>query len=99
MMYESVAGSSTLFTCSCSSSGRCGTSSTMRLKTFCRLRASAAISGESPRWSGNASTAASRKGRSLVYGPMRTRSMPCTRIRIVPSGIRTMRCTTAAVPI
>ena len=45
------------------------------------------------------STAASRKGRSLVYGPMRTLSMPCTRIRIVPSGMRTMRCTTAAVPI
>ena len=71
----------------------------MRVKMPCRLRARASTSVVRSAWSGTSSTRASRKGSVRVYGPRRTRRMPWISTRTVPSGTRTMRCTTAAVPI
>ncbi len=69
------------------------------MKTLWRLRASASTSVVRSAWSGTSSTCASRKGSVWVYGPTRIRRSPWARMRTVPSGTRTMRCTTATVPI
>ena len=69
------------------------------MKTLWRLRASASTSVVRSALSGTSSTCASRKGSVWVYGPTRIRRSPWARMRTVPSGTRTMRCTTATVPM
>ena len=55
-------GSSMFATAICSSSGRWGTSSIMRLKMLWRFRVSASTSVVRSAWSGTSSTCATRKG-------------------------------------
>ena len=81
-----------------SSSGRWGTRLIICVNTPWRLRASASTSTVRSARSGSSSRCATRYGSVCVYGPIRTRRRPCTRIRAVPSGTRTIRCTTAVTP-
>ena len=87
-----------LVTASWSSSGRYGICSMISLKVRCTLRVSASSSGDSSTASGTSSIRATRYGSSATKSPIRTRSVPCTRIRTLPSGTLSIRATTPATP-
>ena len=68
------------------------------LKVRWTLRVSASSSWLSSMRSGISSMRATRYGSSAMNSPSRTRSVPWTRIRTLPSGTFSIRATTPATP-
>ena len=81
-----------------SSSGMCGTSETSRRKSSSVVRASASCSSDASSYVGDGLDLGAQVGLFLEVAATRMRSMPWTISRTVPSGVRSMRWTMAAVP-